>query len=186
MYNPPSDSLTRQYFVLPSFNITARQCTPSPFTNASVPPTARQPYIYWSAPLPASIPAQCGDDLTQTIVQVLGAGPYTADAGNSWAQLILDADNVTASCVHQWLRTGSGVTTINVTITVRDGPIYSDDDILESNNPASPGWQSASFAPLPGVSVRLDNALPASARNFTRVIGCTVEGLTQPRTCPST
>lgn len=170
---PPNDSLTRQYFVLPTLDIATRQCTPSPFVYASIPPNARQQLATWAtANIP--VPTQCGVDLTQSIVQIISAGPYAADSGSSYAELTLAADNRTASCTYQWVGAPPGVITVNVTISVRDGPIFASDDLLTSGSEESPGWQSQTFY---NSTIDVYAALPTTARNFTRVVVCAVQGL---------
>ena len=186
---PPQPGLTM--FRLPAMTIASRNCTPSPFVNATVYPAnaLRNRYASWTSAV--NLPTQCGDDMTQSIVSTIGSGYYTADLGaGATAILSLGTDNNTVTCTYTLgTQPPAGLTVLNVSIIVTDGPVYASDDPLYTGNPSSPTWQFASLnVSSTGVSsINLSQALNSSvARSYTRVVDCLVEGVNTFTTFPFT
>ena len=188
---PPSD---HQLFVLPTFNITNRNCTPSPFTGGTIyaDNEVRSAYAVWTAGV---IPTQCGNDLTQNIVTLISTGPYSLDPGpSSTATLMIDEDNDTISCVYDFQKDlPFEVVVTNVTLTIGDGPIFAQDDIIYSGNPYSPAWQltnielATSAGSQGNHSISLLQALPVQvARNYTRFVACTISAFDPATLLPIT
>lgn len=181
---------------LPAFTISNRTCTPSPFVNATVypPNVGRTPYVSWTTAANL-VPTQCGDDMTQSIVDLIGPGYYTAPLGaGATATLSLGPDNNTVTCAYTL---GSpvpfGMNVVNVTVVVTDGPVFASDDPLYTGNPSSPYWQagflnvSTTMAATGSGSVLLSQALNSSvARSYTRVVDCVVDGVNNQTGLPFT
>jgi hypothetical protein len=140
---PGSASSTQLLFRLPALDISTRECLASPFVNASLPPNTRQLSASWF-PI---VPTQCANDLTQSMVSLMGSGPYSGNVGtNSTATLSMAADNDTVNCAYTLSPDASPCLNItNVYIIIRDGPIFADDNILDSGNPKYPAWQLTSY-----------------------------------------
>ena len=187
-FNAPGASANRPFFLLPSLDLNKRQCTPSPFVNGTFYRSSanRSAYATWSNYYDTPpIPTQCSNDLTQTIVSIIGPGPYTAPPPpGSFAELVMgsgSSDDI--SCPYS---VGYRISdqplpkVIAVNITVQDGPIFASDDPLYSGNELSPAWQYT-VIPLLNVDKPQFSLLTALnrtlARNFTRVVSCLVTAI---------
>ena len=126
---PPSN---HQLFVLPTFSISSRNCTPFsfPWRDYLSDNEVRSAYALWSA---GAIPTQCGNDLTQaylsrqrspiclrslvcggytyamrerldpSILTLFNSGPYSLDSGpHGTAALTMDKNNDTISCIYDF------------------------------------------------------------------------------------
>lgn len=97
-----------------------------------------------------------GDDMTRSLMDVLGPGQYEADPGSSTATLSVGTDEDSISCIVNW---GADihryVKTTNVFITVRDGPAFAEDNIEYTGYLDDPG-------PWVVSTVDLFNSDPAS------------------------
>ena len=182
-FQPPQPGFTM--FRLPVLPLSSRYCTPSPFVNSTAQRNSnRTAYVSWATN--TQVPTQCGDDMTLSIVEVIGPGYYTTPLGaGANATLSLGPDNNTVTCSYTL---GSplpkGLVVLNVTVVVTDGPIFASDDPLYTGNPSSPYWQirflnvSTTGSPTGSGSVLLSQALNSSvARSFTRVVDCVVNGV---------
>lgn len=172
-------------FRLPALPLSSRYCTPSPFVNSTANRNRnRTAYVSWATN--TRVPTQCGDDMTLSIVKLLGPGYYTTPLGaGANATLALGSDNNTVTCSYT-LGTSlpAGLVISNVTVIVTDGPVFASDDPLYTGNPGSPYWQvgflnvPTTKLPTGSGSVLLTQALNASvARSYTRVVDCVVDGV---------
>lgn len=147
---PGPGSSESQLFLLPAYDITERSCTPSPFLNGTPftdeSATIRSPFASWAQDI-APVPSQCGDDLTKSIVSSIGPGTYGAPPPEgSSATLFMASDEDTIACGFSWGPTApAGIQVASIVLSVSDGPIFSQDDILSSGNKDSPAWQSTNI-----------------------------------------
>ena len=182
-FQPPQPGFTM--FRLPALPLSSRYCTPSPFVNSTANRNRnRTAYVSWATN--ARVPTQCGDDMTLSIVKLIGPGYYTSPVGaGANATLSLGPDNNTVTCAYTLGSSlPAGLVVLNVTVIVTDGPIFASDDPLYNGNPSSPYWQvgylnvGTTGAPTGSGSVLLSQALNNSvARSYTRVIDCVVDGV---------
>lgn len=176
-------------FRLPALPLSTRYCTPSPFVNSTANGNNnRTAYVSWATT--AQVPTQCADDMTLSIVKLIGPGYYTTPLGkNARVDLRLaDSTQFTNDLVVCEYTLGDslpdGLLISNVTVAVTDGPVYASDDPLYTGNPGSPYWQvgyrsvPSRLAPTGIGSVSLYRVLNASvARSYTRVVDCVVNGV---------
>lgn len=106
----------------------------------------RSPLASWAQEL-APVPSQCGDDLTQSIVSSIGPGTYSAPPPqDSFATLFMASDQDTITCGFSWgPNAPEGIQVSSVILSVSDGPIFSQDDVLFSGNSKSPSWSSTTI-----------------------------------------
>lgn len=191
--NPdPNDSASRLMFVLPAADISKRKCSPSPFINAGHQSDPEQPR---SGKNLLGLPTLCANDMTRSVVQFIGSGPYQANKGSSTAELSLDKDNDTISCSVNWADDATlKLITKHIYITVRTGPIFDTDAVDFSGDPVNPSWvarqidlyeDSIDGSPTKK-NISLRAALPDVNWTSNRVIGCMIEALDPLTTLPVT
>lgn len=187
--SPGSASSSQMFFRLPTLDITKRSCTPSPFVQGTIYTNGatRSATALWNTA--GIVPTQCSNDLTQTIVSLIGPGYYSINPGNgSFANLTMAADNDTITCSYTWgPNAPPGLQVTSVNITVGDGPVFATDNPLYTGNTQSPAWQYNDFNVYgqSPASISLQAALHVStARNYTRIIGCLVTAIDPATTFP--
>ena len=110
-------------FRLPVIDISERDCTPSPFTGTGL-DTSKNRSKY--SILHPNLPSKCGDDMTASVVDIIGSGHYQAQAGMSYAQLLFGLDsNRTAACEAFWdTYANPSLVGKDMYLTFREGPVW--------------------------------------------------------------